>query len=42
LPRPGRDLPLGASWMITEGMSAAMLDAVADIFLAAMVCEGYE
>jgi hypothetical protein len=38
----GGDMPLGASRMITEEMSAPMLDTVADIFIAAMVREGYQ
>jgi len=35
-------MPLGASRIITEEMSAPMLDTLANIFTAAMVREGYE
>ncbi len=36
------DMPLGAGRIITEKMSAPMLDTVADIFIAAMIREGYQ
>jgi hypothetical protein len=35
-------MPLGASRIVTEQMSAPMLDTMADIFLAAMIREGYQ
>jgi hypothetical protein len=37
----GGDMPLGASRSITEAMTPPMLDAVTDIFIEAMVSEGY-
>ncbi len=36
------DMPLGASRIITEQMSAPMLDTMADIFRTAMIREGYQ